>query len=199
MSLNPPAEGPMVSKSKLKLKHTPIQESLTTSLILMTMSSTNLVYKELSRLQCDQIELRTAVRQVRHDIENLRDEFKTQFGLMNDAFMARLAKLDAMVSQRMSFIEKTTMAQTSLCHSFSQSIHMLQQTTTDILIAATKASADAPQTEAQAAEPQVDAPQAAKAQAAAPPVCSCFKTTNAAPGCSYCESIKRDINHSYFE
>ena len=162
---------------------------------MSTTTTNNLVYKELSRLRCDQIELRTAVRQVRHDIESLRDEFKTQFGLMNDAFMARLAKLDAMVSQRMSFIEKTTMAQTSLCHSFSQSIHMLQQTTTDILIAATKASA-----------PQADSEQAAEAaqeaeapQAAAPPVCSCFKTTNAAPGCSYCESIKRDINHSYFE
>lgn len=189
MSLNPP-EGPVVSKSKLKLKHTPIQA--TTSLTsFTTMSSTttnNLVYKELSRLQCDQIELRTAVRQVRHDIENLRDEFKTQFGLMNDAFMARLAKLDAMVSQRMSFIEKTTMAQTSLCHSFSQSIHMLQQTTTDILIAATKASA-----------PEADSEKAAAPPQAAPPVCSCFKTTNAAPGCSYCESIKREINHSYFE
>jgi hypothetical protein len=170
--------------------------------------SSNLVYKELSRLQCDQIEIRTALRQVRQDIQSLRDDFKSQFDLMNDAFMARLAKFDAVTSQRFAFIDKTTLAQTTLFHTFSNSIQMLQQTTSNILYAgaASKGQCES-QASVEAVGHSVEAGQSTgdcnKVVDGVPSVlahkCTCYKTEKSAPGCSFCDDTNNDIKHSYFE
>lgn len=156
------------------------------------------LYRDLSRLQCDQIEIRTSIRQLREEIETIRNDFKTQFGLFNDAFMARLARMDAMSRERLAFIDKTTMAQTTLCHSFSHSIQMLQQTTSNLLIAYGTADAVDKKKELnvkiEIEEPVK--PDDVKPDDVKPAACTCYKTEKSAPGCSFCDTQR---NHSYFE